>query len=185
LAIITLFVDKIFAMRFLLFLCLFTTAISGLTAQSAVQPQPTAAFPFEIALYKPDSTLFNSKKVLKSGKPTVLAFWLTTCMPCMAELAAYTEQYANWQKQVDFQLFAISIDYDSRFHFIAPMVQEKKWPFPVYWDRERTFKSILPGGLNGLPQVFLFDRNGQLAWQHKGYYPGFETELFDKIKELK
>jgi thiol-disulfide isomerase/thioredoxin len=172
-------------MRRLLLLCLLNAVVHVLPAQSNTQPQPSSAFPFEIALYKPDSTLFNSKQVFKTGKPTVFAFWLTTCVPCMAELASYTEQYANWKKEVDFQLFAVSIDYPQRFRFIAPMVQEKKWPFPVYWDRERTFKSILPGGLNGLPQVFLFDRNGTLVWQHKGYYPGFEHELFAKIKELK
>jgi hypothetical protein len=42
----------------------------------------------------------------------------------------------------------------------------------------------MPGELNGLPQVFIFDKNGKLAYRHKGFRPGDEVELFEKIKEL-
>ena len=155
------------------------------TLSSAQVTQPTETFPFNITLLKPDSTAVNTKAVLKTGKPTVLAFWLTTCMPCHAELASYSGHYAEWQKQADFDLFAISIDFQERFAKVKQMAAEKKWPFPVYWDKDRAFKFVLPGGLNGLPQVFLFDKNGNLVWQHKKYTPGDEAELFARIKALK
>lgn len=148
------------------------------------QAQPTAPFPFQVTLTKPDSSELDSRKVLSAGKPTVLAFWLTTCVPCMSEFAAYTKNYADWKQQADFNLLAISLDFPDRFHKIAPMANEKKWPFPVYWDRARAFKQLLPGGLNGLPQVFLFDKTGKLVWQHKGYSAGMEGELFARIKAL-
>jgi len=148
------------------------------------QAQPTAPFPFQVILTKPDSSELDSRKVLSAGKPTVLAFWLTTCVPCMSELAAYTKNYEGWKQQADFNLLAISLDFPERFHKIAPMAKEKKWPFPVYWDRARAFKRLLPGGLNGVPQVFLFDKTGKLVWQHKGYSAGMEQELFAKIQAL-
>ncbi len=113
-----------------------------------------------------------------------MAFWLTTCMPCLAEFSAYTQHFTEWKQQADFNLVGISIDFPERFQKIGPMAAERKWPFPVYWDRTRAFKSILPGGLNGMPQVFLFDKTGKLVWQHKGYSPGTEQELFDQIKGL-
>lgn len=150
---------------------------------SAQQEQPTIAFPFNFTLFTPDSTPIQSVEVLKTGKPTVLAFWLTTCIPCMNEFAAYSQNLSDWKKQVDFNLVGISIDYQPRFRRIKELAQEKKWPFPVYWDRERNFKNILPGGLNGLPQVFVFDREGKLVWQHKGYYPGAEAETWGKVQE--
>ena len=147
--------------------------------------QPSQPFPFQITLTQPDSTEVPSHQVLQTGKPTVLAFWLTTCMPCMSEFASYTKHYADWKAQADFNLIGISLDFPGRFGKIAPLAAEKKWPFPLYWDRVRAFKGLLPGGLNGMPQVFLFDKNGKLVWQHKGYVPGVEEELFAKIKELK
>ena len=113
----------------------------------------------------------------------MLAFWLTTCMPCQAEFAAYSKNFEAWQKEADFRLLAVSIDFPERFPKIGQLAKDKKWPFPVYWDSQRAFKAVLPGGLNGLPQVFLFDKNGQLVWQHKRYVPGDEAELFAKIKE--
>lgn len=167
----------------LLFSCLFSlVAALPLCAQNA---QPTAAFPFDIPLLRTDSTSVSTSKLLKKDKPTVLAFWLTTCMPCHAELASYAQHFAEWQKEADFRLLAISIDFPERFAQVKKMEKEKKWPFPVYWDNTRAFKSILPGGLNGLPQVFLFDKNGTLVWQHKKYAPGDEKELFEKVKSLK
>lgn len=160
------------------------SALISLPICAAAQiTQPTAGFPFNILMLKPDSTTVNTSDILKKGKPTVLAFWLTTCMPCQVELTAYTKHYADWQKEADFRLLAVSIDFPERFQKVKQMAKEKNWPFPVYWDYTRAFKAVLPGGLNGLPQVFLFDKNGQLVWQHKRYVPGDETELFAKIKE--
>lgn len=148
-------------------------------------------FPFSIPLVSVDSTkVLNSKKVMaipkkeKERKPTVLAFWLTTCIPCHVELATYTARYADWKKKANFNMFAISTDYPHHFRKIAKIVQEKQFPFEVYWDRDRLFRTLMPGGLNGLPQVFIFDKNGKLAYKHKGFSPGDELVLFQKIKEL-
>lgn len=163
----------------LLFLVL--SPYTGLHAQ-ALQ-QPAAAFPFHISLTAPvDSSQHLSSEVLASEKPTVLAFWLTTCMPCMVELAAYAKEYGSWQQQAEFRLLAVSIDFPERFEKMRQVAAEKQWPFPVYWDGLRSFKDILPGGLNGLPQVFVFDRKGTLVYHHRRYATGDEGALFEAIK---
>lgn len=146
-------------------------------------------YPYNIPLVDIDSTKdMNSKLVLavpkKKPKPTVIAFWLTTCMPCHRELATYAANYEEWQKKANFRMIAISIDFPHRFRQIAEIVREKQLPFEVYWDRDRLFRSVMPGELNGLPQVFIFDKEGNLAWRHKGFRPGDELELFAKIQEL-
>ena len=148
-------------------------------------------FPFNIPLLNIDSSkVLNSKGVMaiptkaKEKKPTVLAFWLTTCIPCHMELATYTANYSQWKSEADFNFYAISIDFPHNFRKIAPIVKEKQFPFEVYWDRDRLFRSVMPGELNGLPQVFIFDKDGKLAYRHKGFRPGDEIALFAKIKEL-
>lgn len=148
-------------------------------------------FPFSIPLLTIDSsTVLNSKTVMripqkeKQRKPTVIAFWLTTCVPCQRELSTYTSLYPEWKKQAEFNLFAISTDFPKNFRSIARIAQENQFPFKVYWDRDRLFRYVMPGGLNGLPQVFIFDKNGKLAYQHKGFRPGDEVKLFEQIKGL-
>jgi cytochrome c biogenesis protein CcmG, thiol:disulfide interchange protein DsbE len=142
-------------------------------------------FPFKVVMTDLDSLPVSTDTLFKRGKPTVMAFWLTTCAPCKMEFAAYAQHYENWKKQADFDLVAISIDWPERFQKIPEMVRQQNWPFPVYWDGNRAFKNLLPGELNGLPQVFIFDKNGRLAWHHKKYLPGDEEELFAKVLELR
>jgi peroxiredoxin len=156
-----------------------------------VKTKVDTVFPFNIPMLDIDSTKeSNSKEVLAIPKkeqeksPTVIAFWLTTCRPCHVELSIYTTNYEEWKKQANFNMYAVSIDFPHNFRKIAEIVRNKHFPFPVYWDRDRLFRSVMPGELNGLPQVFIFDKNGQLAYRHKGFRPGDELELFAKIKEL-
>jgi thiol-disulfide isomerase/thioredoxin len=141
------------------------------------------AFPFDVTLTAPDGATAKSARVLQpGGKPTVLAFWLTTCAPCKTELATYASRYADWQKEQPFQLFAVSIDFQDKFPNVQAWAREKNYPFPVYWDGARAFKTIMPGNLNGLPQVFVYDAKGNLRYQHKGFKPGDEAELFRQVK---
>lgn len=161
------------------FLLFFAFSTLSLAAQSA-----DATFPFNVKLTSPEGTEASSKKVLKSnGKPTVLAFWLTTCQPCKVELATYTKEWPEWQKEQPFNMFAISIDYTEKFPQVQAWAKQSNYPFPVYWDGARAFKDILPGNLNGLPQVFVFDAKGELRYKHKGFRPGDDAELFRQVKE--
>lgn len=174
-------------MRTLLLLVTTVWAFAQAQTQTLeVSSQPTMPFPFAgITFTAPDSTTtVTADKVLKTGKPTVLAFWLTTCGPCQMELAAYAKQYADWQKEMDFQLFAISTDFRKNFRRIAVRAQEGGWPFPVWWDADRVFMNYLPGGLNGLPQVFLFDQKGKLVWHHRRYAPGQEALLLEQLRAV-
>ncbi|MEO6037118.1 MAG: TlpA disulfide reductase family protein [Saprospiraceae bacterium] len=168
-------------MRFPLLAALLFSFYASAWAQT---PQPADAFPFQVTLFTPDSLATTSSAVLGQGQVTVLAFWLSTCLPCQVELATYTARYAEWQRQADFQLIAVSIDYPQRFQQMARMARSSGWAFPAYWDGVQAFKNLLPGGLNGLPQVFLFDKKGQLVWQHKRYVSGDEQELFAQILAL-
>ena len=154
--------------------------------QAQTPEQPAMPYPFGIALTAPaDSSQHNTATLLAGEKPTVLAFWLTTCAPCMVELGAYAQNFAAWQQQADFRLLAVSIDFPERFAKVPQVASEKNWPFPVYWDGQRAFKNILPGGLNGLPQVFVFDKKGKLVWQHRRYAPGDEAAMFEAVKAAK
>jgi cytochrome c biogenesis protein CcmG, thiol:disulfide interchange protein DsbE len=140
-------------------------------------------FPFDLTLRRPDSSVILSSEILKKGKPTVLAFWLTTCYPCRIEFGEYQKNWENWNKEIDFNFVAVSTDFSKNFKQIGVMAAT--FPWPTVWDFNREFCKFLPGGLNGLPQVFLFDADGKLVYQHRKFVPGDEFLLFAELKKLK
>ena len=191
--------------KFLLFTLVFSFSMSSM-AQMALnspdmmsaspikgvktKPEPRASekvgkvFPFDIPLEDTARMVFKSEDVLQTnGKPLVLMFWLTTCGPCKLELRTLNENYEAWKKQTDFRMLAISTDWEDNWGKVVERVANEKWQFETYHDFNLEFQHILPGGLNGLPQVFVFNKQGKIIYQHRRFIPGDEVELLAKIKE--
>jgi len=144
-----------------------------------------ATFPFDLDLKTADGKTIKSSDILKkNGKPTVVLFWLTTCYPCKIEMANIQKVYDSWKAETDFNLVAISTDFAKNYGRFSEMVKTKNWPWEAYNDVNREFRLILPGGLNGLPQTFVFDKNGEIAYHKRKYATGDEHKLYAKVKEL-
>ncbi len=173
----------------------------SLIAQSAVQPdtsgrrmyvstarpesQIVKQFPFNIDLKEANGQIINSASLFKdNNKPVVLMFWLTTCYPCLMELQAIASKYESWQRDTDFRMVAISTDFPHNFGQFVKRVEESQWPFEAYNDLNREFGMAMPGGLNGLPQLFLLTPDGEIVYHTRKYTTGDEDLLFEKIKTL-
>jgi len=172
----------------LLILSLFVSCADGAQAKAeqakiAAQANPNA-YPFDIQIQSPDDKVWHSSQVLPdNGKPTVVMFWLTTCKPCKAELAAIEKEYPQWRNETDFNIVAISTDWDKNYNKFVSRVKEHGWEWDAYWDKNRKFKEVLPGELNGLPQTFIFDPNGKIVYHKRKYRPGDEHKLYAEIKK--
>lgn len=142
-------------------------------------------YPYDISLRNAlNDTLLSSKAFEKNGKPTVLMFWLTTCAPCKMELKAVANKYSQWQAEKDFNLYAISIDFPKNAEQFVKRVEEANWPFPAYHDFNREFQAVMPGNLNGLPQTFVLDKDGNIVYHSRKFIPGDEDKLFEAIQKL-
>ena len=142
-------------------------------------------FPFDIDMKDANGKVHKSNDILKkNGKPTIVLFWLTTCYPCKIEMAAIQKEYEGWKKEADFNLVAISTDFSKNYPAFVDMVNTKNWPWEAYNDVNREFRNVMPGALNGLPQTFVFDKNGEIAYHKRKYRSGDEKKLFAKVKEL-
>ncbi|MEM8907425.1 MAG: TlpA disulfide reductase family protein, partial [Bacteroidota bacterium] len=151
--------------------------------QSRHKSEIQQKFPYDIDLKKADGSVVNSSAILGvKDKPTVLLFWLTTCFPCSMEMAAIAKKYRSWQEEADFELVALSTDFQKNYPKFVQRVEEKQWPWPSYNDVNREFRKVMPGGLNGLPQTFLLDQKGQIVYHKRKYASGDEDKLFAKIK---
>lgn len=142
-----------------------TPATQSRVMRSTARPQAEieSAFPYDIDLKKSDGSIVNSADILKKdGRPTIVLFWLTTCYPCRMEMKAIKEKYAQWVDETDFRMVAISTDFSKNYDNFVKMVDENGWEWETYNDVNREFRSVMPGGLNGLPQTFVIDKDGEI-----------------------
>ena len=129
-----------------------------------------------------DGQTVNLQDFGKNGKITVISFWATWCAPCKKELDAISEVYADWQKDYDMELVAISIDTRRAAATVPGLVAAKGWEYTVLTGKPTELQNAF--NFQTIPQTFLVDQNGNIVYHHNGYVPGDEYELEDKIKAL-
>ena len=135
-------------------------------------------YPYDIALKDAEGKIHNSLDILKSdGKPTVILFWLTTCYPCRIEMKAIQKQIDKWKAETDFNIVAISTDFEKNDPQFVKMVNENNWSWDSYVDINREFKKVMPGQLNGLPQSFIIDKDGNIAYHKRKYSTIYHTSI--------
>jgi len=134
-------------------------------------PIPTD-YPYAIDLTDADRKALNSANVFKkNGKPTL-------------KLNALKEKYPIWKEETDFNLYAISTDFPKNYERFIKRVKDSEWPFETYHDTKRVFADRIPGNLNGLPQVFIYDAEGKIVYHRRKYVPGDEDALYERVKSM-
>jgi len=122
------------------------------------------------------------KSVADSGKLTVISFWATWCAPCIKELEAINEVYADWQKKYNVKLVAVSIDDMRTSKKVKPKVLAYGWTYEILLDENQDLARAM--NVNNPPMTFIVDGKGNVVWSHQGYTPGAEEELEKKLQEL-
>ena len=129
-----------------------------------------------------DGKTINTSAFNNNGKPMVLDFWATWCKPCVNELNAINEVYADWQKETGVKIIAISVDDARTMSNVKPFVNGKGWEYDVYVDPNGDLKRALNIGM--VPYTFLVNGKGEIVSVHTGYAPGDENKLYEEIKNL-
>lgn len=152
--------------------------------QARPKSKINGVFPYDIDLKNIKGEVAKSSEIISdTDKPTVLLFWLTTCYPCRMELDAIKKVYKDWTSETDFNMVVISTDFQKNYQNFVDRVKEENWDWTTYHDTRREFRHVMPGGLNGLPQVFVIDSKGEIVYHKRRYYTGDEHKLYEAVKK--
>ena len=116
------------------------------------------------------------------GKPFIISFFALWCKPCLRELAAIHEVYADWQDETGLKLIAISEDQGQDSYKVKPTVNGNGWEYEVILDPNGDFKRAM--GVTQIPAIFIIDGNGKIVSSKTGYTDGSEKHLLEEVKKL-
>lgn len=129
-----------------------------------------------------DGKIVDASTFSNDGKPIIINFWATWCKPCIKELNNIHEVYPDWIEESGVKLIAISIDDSRNAKRVAPFVKGRGWEYEVYLDENSDLRRAM--NVTNPPHTFLLDGEGNIVFQHNGYAPGQEEELYEKVLEL-
>ncbi len=128
-----------------------------------------------------EGEIINLQEISKNDSIAIISLWATWCVPCLKELDAISEVYADWQAETNVQLYAISVDDSRTVTRVRPLINGKGWDYTIYLDTNNDAKRAL--GAATVP-LTLIVKNNEIVYQHSGYTPGSELALYEKIKEF-
>ncbi len=160
----------------------FTLAASFLLSTIAVAQEGTFKTIPNVQIKDLQGMSVNTETFLSNLEgPIVLSFWATWCKPCVTELNAIKDVYADWQEETGVKIIAISIDDARNAARVKPFANGQNWEYEIYIDENSDFKRAL--NVNNIPHTFLLNKKGEIVWQHTGYVPGDEDHLLEMIQQ--
>lgn len=153
------------------------TVIMAVAAQfSAMAELPSAK------LTTLDGKTVDAATLSNDGKPFVISFWATWCKPCLRELKAISEYYADWQDETGMKLIAVSIDEAQNVTKVKPTADAEGWEYEVLIDTNGEFKRAM--GVQLIPHLLIVDGEGNVVETRQGYTDGSEQHIIEKIRSL-
>ena len=134
---------------------------------------------------------FFLSDTLKLGKPTVLSFFATWCIPCRAEMPEL-DTLSQSYKNINFYLVNVSGLTQGKAkmkedpELVKMMVDKLGVSLQVLMDKYG--KVAEKYGVKSLPRLVVIDQKSTVHYIHDGYAPGDENklkEVLDKLTDAK
>jgi mono/diheme cytochrome c family protein/peroxiredoxin len=152
----------------------FSLKITNLLTRAGFIPEMGQSAP-PLFFRDPEGTVGSLEKL--RGKVVLVAFWGTTCVPCIAELPEL-ESLANRYEKTDFVVLPVCVD-DTNAGTARQVAARHAPRLPVYVDPDGSAREYF--NVHHLPEATLIDREGRMlgrSYQAKGWAgKGFEQVL--------
>jgi cytochrome c biogenesis protein CcmG/thiol:disulfide interchange protein DsbE len=96
------------------------------------------------------------------GKPVVLNFWATWCVPCYAEHPVLVAAGRQYEGKAQF----VGVVFDDQEDKIAQFLRENGTSYPTLFDDSG--KTAIAFGVYGVPETFFIDANGKIVDKYVG-----------------
>jgi cytochrome c biogenesis protein CcmG/thiol:disulfide interchange protein DsbE len=96
------------------------------------------------------------------GKPTIINFWATWCMPCYQEHPVLIDNARLFGSKVRF----VGVVFNDDERSIAKFLRERGSAFPTLIDQQG--KTAIAYGVGGVPETFFLDRQGIIVAKFSG-----------------
>ena len=144
---------------------------AGMYASQSTRQAPDSTF---VLLDGSRQTSANLK-----GKVTLVNFWATSCVTCVAEMPKLIATYDKYRER-GFDTLAVAMSYDPP-SYVVNYAQTRKLPFSVAIDNTGAVAKAW-GDVQLTPTTFIVNRQGQIVKRYVGE-PDF-AELHRLIEEL-
>lgn len=138
---------------------------------ASTSPAPTSTF---VLLDGSQKTTADFK-----GRVTLVNFWATTCVSCVAEMPKLVSTYEKYAPQ-GYDTVAVAMSYDPPA-YVVNFAQTRKLPFKVALDNTGAVAKAW-GDVQLTPTTYLVDKQGRIVKRYVGE-PDF-AELHQLIEQL-
>jgi thiol-disulfide isomerase/thioredoxin len=178
--------NKFFRVVILISLCVFFTLTNTSCAQTKQTVQKSTAEqkpPIETNAETKAQQLAKQPKVTQAddakikellkanGKPLLVNFWATWCIPCREEFPDLVEIDAEYRGKIDF--ITVSLDFIEEINAAVPtFLSQMKAEMPTYLltsaDENTLISSIAKEWSGGLPFTMLYNEKGDITYLRQG-----------------
>ena len=116
-----------------------------------------------------------SEVMNEENKNYLITFWATWCAPCKKELDAWKPLAPDWINKYNTEVIAISVDNERSRTGAKTMWLTKEWVGKPYFADNSEAGTMF--GFASIPQLYLFNSNGDIIYEHSGYIDGDEIKL--------
>jgi len=106
------------------------------------------------------------------GKPVVIDFWATWCVPCIYQIPELNAFWKNHREAGDVGVIGVAVDVEGA-SVVGPWIAEKGVEYPIAIGDESLAREF---GVMGFPTLAIIDSAGNIASLHVGLVDVDELE---------